>query len=299
MQGVTSAKILIVEEDASALNIMRDYLTRAGFKIYSVTSGWEVQQRLREVDIDLIISGTDLDHSNFHEKLIMNPETREIPLLAITPPEDRDAMVRTLRSGVDDCIMKPFDPVILVARVQAILERQQSQAKILRYDGLTRLLNRPTLFEELQTELDRAKRYQRKACALLIDTDDFKRVNEENGVNLGDLLLTCFSGIILSAIRSMDIAGRHHGQCIMVYLPETPREGGDIFANRVVEKMRAVADTIAGIQLTFSVGITEIPVTGLTLEALFEALENALRLAQVAGGGQLVFYAPSEESTKK
>jgi len=123
---------------------------------------------------------------------------------------------------------------------------------MVRVDPLTRLLNRPTLDDDLQLELARVKRYDRHGSIVVIDVNDFGEVNRESGYALGDLMLTCLSGVILTCIRNVDIAGRLRGDKFVLYLPETGLEGARILAERMQERLSAIADSVAGFAMTFT-----------------------------------------------
>ena len=289
------AHILIIEDDAVTLHTMRDYLSRAGFRVRTAANGWEAMKRLKERPVDLIISElniSDMDGSSLREKCVMNPQTRDIPFLFLVAEDQTDSQVRALRSGVDDCVTKPFDPVILVARVQAVIERRLSYEEMVRIDPLTRLLNRPTLHRVLREELARARRYERIAAIVILDIDAFQQKNDEGGIAMGDLLLTCLGGIILTTIRTMDIASRYHGEKFLIYLPETLQPGALILTKRIQEQLATIADKIAGYDLTFSAGIVLAPNDGLELDDLLEKLELALSKAKSDGAGSIVTWNP-------
>lgn len=289
-----SASILVVEDDPNTMNLMRDYLNRAGFSVRTATNGWEALKRIKEGPVDAIITDLDIaesDGASLREKLVLNPATREIPFFYLAPDNKTDILVQALRSGVDDCISKPFDPVVLTTRVQAVLARRRALEELVRVDPLTRLLNRPTLIKDLKLELERVLRYKRAASMVLIDVDDFARVNEESGAPMGDLLLTCLAGIIINGMRSMDIAGRYRGESFLIFLPETDDAGAEAFAKRMQEKMAAVADTVAGLKLTFSCGIVAPPKDGGELDVLLTRLEHAMRHAAKRKEGAICLWS--------
>jgi diguanylate cyclase (GGDEF)-like protein len=283
--------ILVVEEEANTLNIIRDYMSRAGFQVRTAGNGWEALKRVKDGPVDLVISELeigDMDGSGLRERLLLNPSTREIPFLCLVPQDKTDVLVKALRSGVDDCITKPFDPVVLVARVQAALERRRTYENMVRIDPLTRLLNRPTFEKEIAEELKRVERYKRIASFVLVDIDDFSEVNTENGVALGDLLLTCLAGVILSSIRSLDLAGRVHGGKFVLCLPETDGPGAETLTRRMQAQLGSIADTVANFTITFSCGIVSAPEDGISWEDLHTRLQETVQAAKAQGKGKIV-----------
>jgi len=160
---------------------------------------------------------------------------------------------------------------------------------MLRVDPLTRLLNRQTLEDEIAEELQRVERYDRFACLALIDMDDFARVNAEQGQAMGDLLLTCLAGIIAD-IRTIDTAGRYHGETFLLYLPETRADGAAVLTGRIHGRFRGLADTMTGLDLTFSAGVVEAPRDGCELSVLLGRAEEAIERAKKAGRKRVALW---------
>ena len=286
LSSMRQRNVLLIEDDANTLHLMRDYLSRANFRVHSAADGWEALKRLKNLPVDVVVSEhgvADMDGARLREKCMMSPATRDIPFLFLVDGNQVDNHVRALRSGVDDCLVKPFDPVILVAHVQAVIERRRSYEEMVRVDPLTRLLNRPALEKDLAEELRRVSRYQRTASLVLLDIDSFTEVNAESGVAMGDLLLTCLSGVILTSIRVMDIAGRYQGGRFLLFLPETPSDGALILVRRIQEQLRTIANAVAGYDLTFSASLLSLPDDGDDLETVLPRLEQALEEAKASG----------------
>jgi diguanylate cyclase (GGDEF)-like protein len=285
------AELLLVEDDPTILTHARDYLTRAGFSVNVATTGWDALRALKNHNVDLIVSElllADVDGSGLREKCLVNPETRDVPFLFIVPADQPEVQVRALRSGVDDVIERPFDPVVLVARTQAVLARRQAYQQLVRVDPLTRLLNRHTFESELESELSRARRYKREGTLILIDIDGFAKVNEESGTPLGDLLLTCLSGVVLSSIRNVDLAGRYRGEKLVIYLPETLVGGAEQLATRMQERLAQIADAVAGYPLTITCAIVAVPMNGQTVIQLANTALKVARHSKQQGPGKVV-----------
>lgn len=203
--------------------------------------------------------------------------------------------MRALRAGIDDVITKPFDPIVLVARVQAVLERRVAYQQMMRVDPLTRMLNRPTLELELAEEISRLVRYNRHATLLLIDANQFSELNKESGDAMGDLMLTCFSGVILQNIRNVDIAGRYQGEKFMVFLPETVLEGAKILAQRIHEQLGKIADSVAAYPMSFTSALLHMPEHADDLGVAFANVEATLARAK-AESAEMLVWDPAWES---
>lgn len=291
------AVVLVVGEDAAMLHTAREYLSRAGFVVLAAANGWEALKTLQSNQVDAVIvedQVADMDGCSLREKCMLRPETRDVPFVFVAPEVNSDSALRALRAGVDDVIAKPFDPVVLVARLQAMLERRRHYERMVRVDPLTRLLNRPTLEDDLQLELARVKRYDRHGSIVVIDVNDFGEVNRESGYALGDLMLTCLSGVILTCIRNVDTAGRLRGDKFVLYLPETGLEGARILAARMQERLSAIADSVAGFAMTFTAMLLTVDKETSDWDEILRIIESRIAASTSEDHGKILVLEPIE-----
>lgn len=139
---------------------------------------------------------------------------------------------------------------------QALQNRLQQYAAT---DVLTGLDNRRFAMPRIRSELHRARRHPTTCCILMADLDHFKRVNDEHGHAVGDIVLRELARRIRSIIRAEDRAVRWGGEEFLILLPETDEKQGLVVAEKL---RRAVADEpvcVDPLQLhvTVSVGLEE------------------------------------------
>ncbi|GAB4363933.1 MAG: hypothetical protein Kow009_00540 [Spirochaetales bacterium] len=196
-----------------------------------------------------------------------------------------------LTAGADDYIHKPFDAAEFMSRVK-INARAFQMRKRLEYlavtDGLTGLFNHRHSFERLEKEIQRSLRYAHPLSVILMDVDDFKRVNDEYGHRAGDHVLQTLGKKIQTLIRASDIAGRYGGEEFLVILPETVLEN----AVKVGEKIQqSVASThLQGIErpITVSVGVAQFK-EGESAESLVNRADACLYRAKMHGKNRVEF----------
>ena len=123
--------ILVVEDEAPLLTLLRYNLEKQGFQVEEATDGQEALLRVAEARPDLILLDWMLPAMSGIEvcrQIRRRPATRDLPIIMVTArTEDQDA-VRALDLGADDYITKPFSPREVVARVRAVLRRARGRA---------------------------------------------------------------------------------------------------------------------------------------------------------------------------
>jgi diguanylate cyclase (GGDEF)-like protein len=92
-------------------------------------------------------------------------------------------------------------------------------------DEFTGLPNRRAFMRSLQDEIGRAQRYGTPLALVLIDLDEFKRVNDVHGHNAGDEVLRCYATQVLTILRHHDMVARYGGEEFAVMLPNTSEQG--------------------------------------------------------------------------
>jgi diguanylate cyclase (GGDEF)-like protein len=154
-------------------------------------------------------------------------------------------------------------------------------------DGLTGLFNHRYFQEEMDKELERAKRYEREFSLIMFDIDHFKKINDTYGHPAGDLVLSSISRTAEQAVRTSDIVSRYGGEEFTVILPETDFVAAKTVADRIrnnIERMSIDVDGIT-IKVTVSVGYTCYRYTSKVQEkgAIISMADKALYTAKNMG----------------
>jgi diguanylate cyclase (GGDEF)-like protein len=123
-------------------------------------------------------------------------------------------------------------------------------------DGLTQIHNKRYLFEALDRELIRARRYDRQLSLLIFDIDFFKTINDQYGHLAGDHVLRELARIVQERIRRDEVFARYGGEEFVIVLPETPLAGGVALAENLRGRVESHAFAFQGerIPVTISVG---------------------------------------------
>lgn len=184
---------------------------------------------------------------------------------------------------------------LLTAREAAAQYAEQARADLQRRheelrqsasrDPLTGLLNRSAMHELLNESLRHEPGERLPYTLLLLDIDNFKRVNDVHGHLAGDNALRAVADAVTSSIRKSDIAVRFGGEEIVVYLPGTPLDGASEVAQRIREQ---VARAPLPFTITVSVGIAAGDPNRDRPEQTFDRADQALYRAKVGGRDRIV-----------
>lgn len=127
--GMLKPTILVVEDEAALVTMLRYNLEKQGFRVEEATDGQEAITKVAETQPDLVLLDWMLPVMSGIEvcrQIRRRPAMRDVPIIMVTArTEDNDA-VRALNTGADDYITKPFGMDALLARIRALLRRSNA-----------------------------------------------------------------------------------------------------------------------------------------------------------------------------
>ena len=144
------ARVLVVDDEPRIVQLVRDYLERAGFAVSTARTGPEALMRARQDRPDLIVLDLGLPELDGLEVTRRLRRDSGVPIIMLTARDDETDKVVGLELGADDYVTKPFSPSELTARVRAVLRRHAGDlgADVVRAGGLVLDVGR------LQAEVD-------------------------------------------------------------------------------------------------------------------------------------------------
>jgi diguanylate cyclase (GGDEF)-like protein len=169
------------------------------------------------------------------------------------------------------------------AQVRAALELQAQT------DSLTSLYNHRYFHDRLRSELNRASRTHDSIAVLMLDIDDFKRVNDIHGHGVGDLVLVELADLLRGTVRASDVVCRLGGEEFGVIMASC--DAGDALglARRIVDSLTETEIGSAG-RLSVSIGIAQGPEHAMNPRELVACAEIAMMTAKARGKDQAVLF---------
>ena len=129
-------KLLLVEDDATLIRMVRDFLTSDGFQVCAVTGQTAAQAAMDREKPDLALVDISLAEGNGFG-VFSDAKSRGIPVIFLTASSDEFSVVTGLDMGADDYISKPFRPRESVSRIRNVLRRTKKRTSIISLGDLT------------------------------------------------------------------------------------------------------------------------------------------------------------------
>ncbi len=223
-----------------------------------------------------------------------NAQEPDAPYLKCRPILDQEKMMGVLctESGpIDELSEEDMLVLSAVASELAVAVENARLYELTRKlaitDELTELFNYRHLQEQLQTEHDRAQRYNRSLSLIMIDVDDFKLYNDTYGHLQGDQVLAEMGALFSEHSRETDLVARYGGEEFCFLLPETDISGAFVAAEKLRELVSEYrfpgGDGQRTVQLTISLGVATYPMHAEDVSALLREADDALYIAKTTG----------------
>lgn len=128
----TTSLVLVVDDNEMNRDMLSRRLQRQNCEVMVAEDGVNALDIVKQHPFDLVlldIMMPNLSGYEVLERLKADPETQELPVIMISAVDDLDSVVRCIEMGAEDYLFKPFNPVLLKARVGACLSRRHMQKK--------------------------------------------------------------------------------------------------------------------------------------------------------------------------
>nr|WP_280712741.1 GGDEF domain-containing protein [Desulfobaculum xiamenense] len=179
------------------------------------------------------------------------------------------------------------------------MERTRHElARLAAVDPLTGLRNRRMFMELARREFDKAKRYDTPLACVMIDVDRFKDINDTHGHEAGDRALKAIATELARHARRTDILARLGGEEFILLLPETGLHGAFVSAEQHRQRIEELSIPLAPepLEITISLGVTELDEADSSLDALMSRADHALYAAKAKGRNRTECLPPCTDA---
>lgn len=288
-------KVAVLDDDKLQLALIENILNKNNIKNVDLFSSFkEFKQSMFEYDIYII----DMILPNIYGEEVINKIRRKKSkalIMAFSSVEKKDTITSVLYNGADDYLVKPIDPELFIAklysnfRYQFILNenaiKEEKLKKMAITDGLTNLYNHKYIVDKLEENIKKARFKKTPLSIIMIDIDNFKKINDTYGHVKGDIILKRVSKILKEDIKDTKIPGRYGGEEFLVVLPNICIEK----ASKIAEKLRIKIqnDKFSNMYFTASFGVYQYD--NETLEEFINKADKLLYLAKEKGKNRVEY----------
>ncbi len=285
-------RVMVVDDEPTVANYHSLILQEAGMTTCCVNEPGSILGVLQDFRPDLVLMDMYMPICTGYDlaKLIRQVhEFTAIPIIYLSSEMDRQKQFSAMRIGAEGFMTKPVVPHELVAAVEIRAERMRSLRSMMVRDSLTGLFNHTTTTQLLEASMATTRRNGSTLCFVMIDIDNFKKVNDTHGHPMGDQVILALARVLKHRLRISDIVGRYGGEEFALVLHDL-----DITkAAELVEGLRHDFECLsfdghgANFSCTFSAGISVFPKHS-SMETLREAADKALYRAKNEGRNRVV-----------
>jgi two-component system cell cycle response regulator len=295
--SVAGANALVIDDWDPTAQAITDALARDGIVTSRAQGENEATALSARRAFDLIVLSLAMsgeDPLKLTSSLRAADATREVPMLLIAEPEERERLLRGFDLGANDWLVLPLDANELRARARNQIRRKfyhdrlrddLGQAlEMALTDPLTGLYNQRYLIRHLRGLLNASP--DRGVAVLMLDVDHFKQVNDLHGHAAGDRALRAIAETLRASTRVFDSVARYGGEEFVIVMPGSSPDEAIAAAERLrasVEAMAFAPEAGRIYRLSVSIGVACGETGFETPEALLHGADIALYAAKHAG----------------
>ncbi len=283
-------KVMVVDDSTPMRNKIKQILLSQQFKVFAAAHGEEAMSYLADnPDIKLVLTDYNMPvmdgfelMGHIREKYSKN----DLSVIAITGDgKDADTGAKFLKNGANDFIVKPFSKEELVCRVNNSIEFMENikfMAKLANTDFLSGAYSRRYFYMDMKEYYKNCS--DQSFAVAMFDIDDFKKINDKFGHDIGDIIIQKLSSFLIGWISEGDLVARFGGEEFCVVLKNI---NFDDAVKKVVSIRAKIASSLINIKgfdikFTVSIGVTNGDFSK-NIDHIISKADEALYNAKIAG----------------
>jgi|GEM_PF-6800729 len=293
VKSTTSGSLLVIEDDEQHAAFLTTLFENAGHIVSHFSDIKLVHKAVKSIHYDLLITDVFSVMSHVGKNQLFNT----VPTIVILDQNHAEMANDLLKLGVADAICKPVSEDNFLLRIDRILKNKQNHREELNHktkhllelsvkDALTGAYNRRYLEDMIGQRVSFLKRHSEPFSILLLDIDDFKKVNDTQGHQVGDKLLVRLVNLIGLLIRNIDCCCRYGGEEFVVVLAGCSMDAAESKAEQIRQELE-----VAGVPVSIGVAVFDDSKQSLLIEEHINLADLALYQAKKMGKNQVVVYS--------
>ena len=299
-----TARILIVEDNARELELLKASLANEPYEVLSAGTGQEALTILRKNDVDLIILDIllpDLNGFDVLESAKKIAGRNTVQTVVTTCLADLESKVRGVELGVDDYLVKPINSRELKVRLTALLKKKAYMDQLKHgclgdmnaaiRDSLTGAYNREFFMRFVDLELKRSIRHNYSTSLVKVVVDEIEQFDGSGKSVTEDSLLREIFSVLKDALREVDLVARCDDAGFVVLLPNCNEAGGLNVINRAREalayKESPFSAGLLGKKVSVNFGSVTCPGEAQTTDQMIALLQDRIERDRIMGEARI------------
>jgi len=290
-------KVLVVDDSIVFRKQVSSMLENLFFEVVSVAHGEEALAMLDvHQNISLILTDYNMPVKNGLEltyEIRQKYKKEELCIVALSSNQDEEINALFLKQGANDYIKKPFSKEEFSCRINNSIESLENIQEVTNHanrDFLTGLYNRRYFHSSMNDYIERLHDSVEQFAVAMIDIDNFKKINDTYGHDIGDSVIVALSEILRTSTNHNDMVARFGGEEFCMVLKNINRYSAPEILDRILDKVRNYSFELAKdkrLKFTISIGATIYENNSLN-EAISQA-DMMLYQAKKSGRDKLCF----------
>ncbi|MEH6566833.1 MAG: diguanylate cyclase [Halopseudomonas sp.] len=286
-------RVLVVDDDAELATRYQLVLSNNGMLVETAFDPNLLLEKMHNFLPDVVLMDINMPDYNGPELaqvIRLNDDWLRVPIVYLSAETNAERQMSALLKAGDDFITKPISDNALLTTVYARAQRARMVSEALARDSLTGLLKHADIKEQVEIEVERARRSQQPMTVAMIDIDHFKSVNDQYGHAVGDNVIRGLSNLLRQRLRKVDRLGRYGGEEFVAVLPNCATSDAWLILEEIREAFHALQFSSGNqsFYCSFSAGISGCVAPEWECDHLLEHADRNLYRAKHAGRNQII-----------